>query len=51
MNGIDIPNPSKDVWIVHEEENTEVLNQKGEKLFSEYALVEAVKSSENTNEI
>ncbi len=51
MNGIDIPNPSKDVWIVHEEENTEVLNQKGEKLFSEYALVEAVKSSENTNEM
>ena len=46
-----MPNPSKGVFIVYEEEKAQVLNQKVEKIFSNYELVEAIKSSENTNEM
>lgn len=48
---IDIPNPEKDVFIVYEEENSKVVNQKGEPIFPEFEKVEAVKSSADVGEI
>ncbi len=51
MYGIDIPNPSKDVFIVQTEDKSEVFNQQGEKILTEYEQIEAVKSSEDVSEI
>ena len=48
---IDIPNPSKDVFIVYTEDEAQVLNQKGEKILTDYETIEAVKSSEENNEM
>lgn len=47
---IDIPNPAKDVFIVYEEEKSQVLNTKGEPIFSGFEKVEAVKSSADLGE-
>lgn len=49
--GIDLPNPSKDVFIVQKDEKKEIFNSKGEKIFTNYEQVEAIKSSEDTNEM
>lgn len=48
---VEIPNPAKDVFIAYTENGYEILNQKGEKILTDYELVEAVKSSDDTNEI
>ena len=41
---IEIPNPEKDLFICYkDEEETEVLNSKKEKLFTQYDKIEAIK--------
>lgn len=38
-----IPNPEKDIFVCYNNQDTEVLNSKKEKLFTNYEMVEAIK--------
>lgn len=42
---IKIPNPEKDIFFCYNGENSEVLNNKGEKIYTEFASVEPIKLS------
>lgn len=42
-SNIIIPNPEKDLFVCYQDENTEILNSKQEKLFAQYETVEPIK--------
>lgn len=49
---IDIPNPAKDVFVCYEDDNQyEILNKKGENLFTDYEQVGAIPTSNEETEM